>query len=183
MAVPINAYLMNALGGMAVTTQVLASNVFRCAAFFINRTVTINELRFNVTGAGSAGSRTWVAIYTNILGADGTDSPGALVATTTEQLSDAAGVKIVAITPVVLTPGIYWAAYNCNEVGTEPTVRAPNQGSLPLLGVTSGLGTNVQCVMKTVGLTYSATAPATAPTGLVLVANASLPLLAMRRSA
>jgi hypothetical protein len=183
MPIPINSYMTNSITAAGVTTSTLAPNVFRCAPFYVGKTVTINQLLANVTTQGTSGSRSWIAIYTNITGAGGEDIPGALVATTSEMLSDAATVKTIDITPVVLTAGLYWSAYNCNEVGTEPTYRFHPVAALAALGIGSGLGTNVQMACLSVARTYSAVVPTTAPTGLALTANAGMPILAMRRSA
>ncbi|NJO65020.1 MAG: hypothetical protein HC836_44995 [Richelia sp. RM2_1_2] len=181
--VPINSFITNALVSTAVTTQLLSSNVLRAAPFVISSKTTINRLVFSVTTAGSTNSATIVGLYSNKILSIGDDYPYQLLASSGVQDSAAATVKTTDITPVILNPGIYWVAYNCNEVGTEPTLRGVNQGALFALGVDAGLGTNTQQCIISIAKTYDGTLPATFPSGATLVSNTSIPILAMRRSA
>jgi hypothetical protein len=161
-----------------VTTQVLSGNVLRAYPMIIEKEITIDELRTEVTTL--AGATNYVfGIYQ-----DNGGYPGALVAGTNTTAFNGASQTVQSfaiVSPVKLARGLYWVVYNANG---GPTLRAEPQASIPfVMGYASTLGSNSKSVCWTVASTYSATLPSTFTAGGTTIENTNAPLLAMRLSA
>jgi hypothetical protein len=153
-------------------TQSLAANLLRAFPWEVQKAISINALRQEVSTAASAGGITFrLAIYAD----NGSGYPATIVANSETGPLDASTTGVRLYTPpsqIVLSPGLYWLAANCS--GT-PTLRAVSASALPqTLGVNPSGGASSQYTAWATPSTYAAM-PATFPAGATRASNLGAP--------
>ena len=88
------------------TNTVTGNTTMRLSQFIVEHQITVNKLSFYVNGAGVAGTVD-VTVYSE-------DGQTQKIAVTSGTIS-AGGVQTIAVSAVILTPGIYWIAINANS--------------------------------------------------------------------
>lgn len=107
----------NLMFGMSSSTNSPAAGNIRTYPFLVTQTITISDMLMRVITA-SSGGKVQLAIY----GSDpATKLPAGAVLANTGDLSTTAGGVVVTGSlvqgAVVLTPGLYWMALNCDTAG------------------------------------------------------------------
>lgn len=153
---------------------ILVANAMRGVAFVTSKPISVDAISIEVTTAGSAGSKTLLAMYTD----DGNGYPNSLVAGTTsaELVTDTTGLKRTTFTAVALQPdSLYWLVAYPDGAATPPTLRSVAVSTMEaLLGVADNTVPGANPIAGySVARTYDATMPATFPAGAALGVAAS----------
>lgn len=169
-----NRWYGSAVTSLASSTIVSTPDLLRAYPFVVPRTITIDQIKIDVT---TAGTTTTLLCRMGIYTEDGNTYPyklvsGSDVATFTHALA----VKTNTFTsPITLKPGLYFLAHVCENNGTtEPTFRGVAVGAIPsVLGYTSTMGVSQMGTAWSVAFTETGgvALPATYPSGGTIQVN------------
>jgi hypothetical protein len=168
--------LMIAQAQLAPTTVAQVANTIRAFPFRVNKTVTVTQLRVEVTTLLAAATFR-LGLYSD----NGQAYPGALLAGSDTIAFDASAVGVKPVQtfapPIVLKPGLYWLAVN--NSGT-PTLRGVAVGAIdPVLGHNPIGGASSNYTGYSAALAFGAL-PATFPIGAGLLGNIAAPAAMFR---
>lgn len=134
----------------ATGTTALGSNFLRATPFVVPKTITLDRIGMEITGAGTAGSFVRLGIYST------TDNlPYGLVLDAGTIAGDSATFQSISINQT-LTAGLYWLTYVHNSAAsiTFRTILV-NTGVPSILGVTESLGSgNINANLISSTFTY-----------------------------
>lgn len=109
--------------GVVGVATAIAANSIRFTPFFIDQTITIDQLAAYVTTLES-GKSVQLAVYANNTS---TNRPtGNPLAATASLSTTSTGAVTGSVTPVQLAPGMYWFARNSDNAGTAQSINASN---------------------------------------------------------
>lgn len=104
------------------TSGSLGNNTLRLSQIVVAKTVTLTSIGAEITSAGEVGSKFRIGIY-----ADAGGYPGGLLLDAGQIAGDSATVQELAVSSLVLVPGIYWiGGVVQNAPTTQPTIRLVN---------------------------------------------------------
>ena len=163
-------YVVGMSNCTALSTSALSVGTLRAVSFRVDEPRRITTVAFRVTGAGGAGSKGRLAIYSSKNDIDGDWYPDRLLWQGTEHDTNASTGTLSTSTALDLLPGRrYWAVYWCGtSAPTVNTVPVAAQGT----DLASAAGTPTTYVSAT--LTYSSSGfPTFFPSGGIGVATVS----------
>lgn len=165
-------YVTGADGSGLGTSNMLGNGSFRVSAFYVPKTITIDRIGAEITGAGSAGCTLRLGIYRS----DKDGYPAGRVLDAGTIPADAVG-QVELNCNVTLEPGIYWVgAAVQGSPAVQPTVRVIN-GNTPAVGATT-LAVALGNAIVGYGMTAAGALPANFDANSN--ANSAVPRIALR---
>jgi hypothetical protein len=162
----------------SLSTMPISANNLRAWPFIVTRSLTIDEIRSEVTAA--VASTTYrIGIYDS----DASHYPGNLVANSDTGTFDSAttGVKSALFASnIVLTTGLYWFVVNSNGGATLRAIAS--SGVIPVFGIKPTMGAQGAVVGLSASFTYAAM-PASFPVGATDMDTNANPQLIIARIA
>ena len=101
------------------TSATLGNNTMRLTPWWVQRTITIDQIGAETAASGDAGSKFRIAVYAD----DGTGYPGALALDAGQIAGDAVGFQPLVVS-LTLARGLYWGGGAVQSATTvQPTMR------------------------------------------------------------
>lgn len=164
----------NSINCTALATVAIAMGVIRYLPFVVPKTITLDRIGIEISGAGTAASVLRIGIYNS-----SNTLPSTLNIDAGTILGDSATMQSITINKTLL-PGMYFFAINHNSVANI-TVRAVAISSVPpILGLSNTGGTIIHTYYSAISAYSTFANPAVTPDN---VTNSAVPSILFRLSA